>query len=161
MDRVYYHFPQEVDFERRYGFNGDMSFIIKVMASMHGKSGHMEFDTEGPNVKRNVDKVKAKRDLVVDITDRKLDFIPLTPQNVSTVLSNLPERGTVDFRITVRYTYFDKNFDKMSLVNDIFLVRTTLNGDLTLQVVNTHGQGRTLPEEIANTIETQMETFNG
>jgi len=49
----------------------------------------------------------------------------------------------------------------MSLVDDVFLVRATLNTDLTLQIAQIHGQGRTIPEEVANTIETVMEHFKG
>ena len=161
MDRVFYHFPQKIDFERHYGFNRDLKYLTRVMASMNGKSGNMEFDTSGPNTKRHPDAVRARRDLKVDITDKRLDFLTLNPVNLSKVLGSIPEKGTIDFRITVGYTYMDKNYDKMSLVDDIFFVRATLNGELTLQIASTHGQGRTVPEEVANTIETVMEHFRG
>src|SRR5208337_2051475 len=134
MDRVNYHFPQKIDFERHYGYNGDMKYLVKVMASMYGKGGRMEFDTAGPNVKRNPDEVKARRDLLVDITDQRVDFVPLNESNTSGIIPLIPEKGTVDFRVTVRYTYFDKDFDKMSLADDVFMVRAKLNGDLLLQV---------------------------
>jgi hypothetical protein len=159
MDRVNYHFPQKIDFERHYGYNGDMKYLVKVIASMYGRGGKMEFDTTGPNVKRNPDEVKARRELIVDITDQRVDFVPLNERNTPAILPTIPEKGTVDFRVTVRYTYIDRNFDKMSLVDDVFMVRAKLDGDLMLQVANTHGQGRTTPEEVANTIETMMEHY--
>lgn len=160
MDRIYYRFPMEVDFERNYGYNADMRYLVKAIASLHGKSGSVSFETEGPNIKRHVDVVRARRDVLVEITDKKIDFIPLTVDNLSRVLSSIPQSGTIDYRITVRYSYVDnRNFDKMPLKSDVFLVRTTLNGDLNIRVVNIDGQGRTLPEEIANTIETQLKYY--
>ena len=161
MDRVYYEFPRRIDFERHYGFKGDLRYLVRVMASIHGKSGSMEFDTQGPNVKRNVDTVKARREVMVEVVKDKVDFVRLTQDNTARELSSIPTNGRVDFRVTVMYSYFDKNFDRMPLPSDIFLVRSVLNGDLTLQVTSIEGQGRTLPEEIANTIETQLEHFKG
>ncbi len=159
MDRVYYEFPRRIDFERHYGFKGDMRYLTNVMASIHGKSGNMEFDTQGPNVKRNVDSVKARREVTVEVVKDKVDFVKLTPDNTQKEMSSIPQSGTVDFRVTVMYSYFDKNFDRLPLPSDIFLVRSILGTDLTLQVTSISGQGRTLPEEIANTIETQLEHF--
>ena len=161
MDRIYYRFPQKIDFERQYGFNGDLKYLARVMASMYGKSGHMEIDTVGPNVKRNPDSIKARRDIKVDIVHDKLDFAPLSEITLPKELPAIPSDGTVDFRVTVGYTYMDRNYDKMSLVDDVFLVRAVMASELTLQIAQTHGQGRTLPEEVANTIETQMEHFKG
>ncbi len=161
MDRIYYHFPQKIDFERHYGFNRDLKYLVRVMASMYGKSGRMEMDTAGPDVKRNPDLVRARRDLAIDITDKRLDFIPLNAVNTDKVLPTISEKGTIDFRVTVGYTYMDKNYDKMSLIDDVFLVRATLDGDLTLQIANVHGQGRTVAEEVADTIEFVMGRFRG
>lgn len=161
MDRIYYRFPQQIDFERHYGFNGDLKYLARVIASMYGKSGHMEMDTTGPNVKRNPDTVKARRDIKVDIVENRLDFAPLSHDTLQKQLPTIPPNGTVDFRFTVGYTYMDKNYDKMSLVDDVFLVRAVMDKDLTLQIAQTHGQGRTVPEEVANTIETVMEHFKG
>ena len=161
MDRVYYEFPRRVDFERQYGFKGDMKYLTKVMSSIHGKSGAMEFNTQGPNVKMNVDSVNARREVMVEVVKGKVDFVKLTPDNTQKELSSIPQNGTVDFRVTVMYSYFDKNFNRLPLPSDIFLVRSILNTDLTLQVTSIGGQGRTLPEEIANTIETQLEHYKG
>jgi hypothetical protein len=161
MDRIYYHFPQKIDLERHYGFNRDLKYLVRVMASMYGKSGRMEMDTAGPDVKRNPDQVRARRDLAIDITDKRLDFLPLNAVNTDNVLATIPEKGTIDFRVTVGYTYMDKNYDKMSLIDDVFLVRATLNGDLTLKIANVHGQGRTVAEEVADTIEAVMGHFKG
>jgi hypothetical protein len=161
MDRVYYEFPRRVDFERQYGFKGDMKYLTKVMSSIHGKSGAMEFNTQGPNVKMNVDSVNARRDVMVEVVKNKVDFVKLTPDNTQKEMSAIPQKGTVDFRVTVMYSYFDKNFNRLPLPSDTFLVRSILNTDLTLQVTSIGGQGRTLPEEIANTIETQLEHYKG
>ena len=77
------------------------------------------------------------------------------------VLPTLAPDGTVDFRITVGYTYMDSHFDRMPLESDVFLVRAIVDGDLTIQVARVKGQDRTIPEEIANTIETQLKNFRG
>ncbi len=161
MDRIYYHFPQKIDLERHYGFNRDMKYLVRVMASLHGRTGRMEMETSGPNVKRNPDTVKARRDLAIAITHQRLDFLPLNVVNTDKVLSTVPERGTVDFKVTVGYTYMDKNYDKMSLVDDVFLVRAALDGDLAIQIASVRGQGRTVAEEVADTIEAAMKSFRG
>jgi hypothetical protein len=161
MDRVYYEFPQRVDFERSYGFKRDLKYLTRVMAGIHGKTGSMEFDTQGPNVKRNIDAVKARREVTVEVVKNKLDFVKLTPDTTQKEMPAIPQRGTLDFRFTVMYSYFDKNFNRMPLPSDIFLVRSILDSDLTLQVTSISGQGRTLPEEIANTVETMLENFKG
>lgn len=161
MDRIYYHFPSRVDFEQEYGFNADMRFFVKAMAGLYGRSGSVEIDTLGPDVRRNVDNVRAKRDVVVDIVERRVDFLPLNQQNLAKVLSSLSDAKIADFKIAVRYSYFDKNFNKMSLADDVFLVRAKLNGSMMLQIVNSEGQGRTSPEEVACTIEEQLKHFKG
>jgi hypothetical protein len=161
MDRLYYHFPREIDFERRYGFNADARYLVKVMSSIHGKSGSIEFETEGLGIKRNVETVKARRKVTVEITDKKVDFIILNEVNLPKVLSNLQQDGTIDFRFTVNYFYLDSKYDKMSLKGDVFLVRASIDDGLKLEVAHIDGHGRTLPEEVANTIETQLKNFKG
>ena len=161
MERIYYRFPQNIDFERRYGYNADLRYLLKVMASIHGKSGAVDFDTPGPDVKRHVDTVQARRDVTVEVSEKRMDFVKLTPPNLTAVLPTLMPDGTVDFRITVGYTYVDSHFDRMPLEGDVFLVRAIVDGDLTIQVAKVKGQGRTMPEEIANTIETQLRNFRG
>lgn len=161
MERIYYHFPSGIDFERSYGYSADLRYLIKAIAAMNGKTGSAEFETAGPDVKRHVDTVRARREVLVDVADKRVDFLPLTPQNLAIVLPALPPNGMVDFRFTVKYTYFDKTFNKATLQNDVFLVRATVDGNLNLQVAAVEGQGRTLPEEIANTIETQLKHFKG
>jgi hypothetical protein len=159
MERIYYRFPQNVDFERRYGYKSDLRYLLKVMASINGKSGAIDFDTQGPDVKRHVDTVRARRDVTVEVAEKRMDFVKLTPPNLTGVLPTLSPQGTVDFRITVGYTYVDSHFDRLPLESDVFLVRATVDGELTLQVTSVKGQSRTIPEEIANTIETQLRNF--
>jgi hypothetical protein len=161
MERIYYHFPNDIDFERSYGYSADLRYLMKVMASLHGRSGSMEFETAGPDVKRHVDTVRARREVSVDVAERRVDFLPLTPQNLQSTLPTVPPHGTVDFRVRVDYTYVDRHFDKMSLKGDVFLVRATVGDGLNIKVAFVDGQGRTVPEEIANTIETQLKHFKG
>jgi hypothetical protein len=161
MERIYYRFPQNIDFERRYGYNADLRYLLKVMASINGKSGAVDFDTPGLDIKRHVDNVRARRDVTVEVSEKRMDFVKLTPPNLTAVLPTLATDGTVDFRITVGYTYVDSHFDRMPLESDIFLVRIIVDGDMTIQVARVKGQGRTSPEEIANTIETQLKNFKG
>lgn len=159
MERIYYRFPQDIDFERRYGYSADLRYLLKVMASIHGKSSSIEFETPGLSIKRHVDNVRARRDVTVEVSEKRMDFVKLTPPVLAAVLPTLMPHGTVDFRITVGYTYVDSNFDRMPLESDVFLVRAVVDGSLTLQVACVKGQGRTMPEEIANTIETQLKRF--
>ncbi|WP_424357068.1 hypothetical protein [Methanocella sp. MCL-LM] len=161
MERIHYHFPSQTDFERSYGYGADLKFLIKAIAGIHGKTGSAEFETTGPGVRTHQDTVRAKREVYVDIAEKRVDFLPLTPQNLATVLPTISHDGMVDFRFTVKYSYLDKNFNKGLLQNDVFLVRATVDGNLNLQVAVRDGQGRTLPEEIANTIETQLRHFKG
>lgn len=161
MDRIYYHFPPDIDFERSYGYNADVRYLMKVMASIHGKSGSADFDTPGLDVKQHVENVRARRDVTVDVAERRVDFLPLNPQNLTRVLQGLEPSGTIDFRVTVGYTYVDKNYNRLPLESDVFLVRAIVDDGLTLQVACIKGQGRTLPEEVANTIETQLRVFKG
>jgi hypothetical protein len=159
MERIYYRFPQDVDFERQYGYSADLRYLLKVMASIHGKSGAIDFETPGLDVKRHVDTVRARRDVTVEVSEKRMDFVKLTPQTLAAVLPTLTPQGTVDFRFTVGYTYVDSHMDRLPLESDVFLVRAIIDGKLTLQVVMVKGQGRTIPEEIANTIETQLKYF--
>jgi hypothetical protein len=131
------------------------------MSSINGKSGAIEFDTPGPDIKRHVDTVRARRDVTVEVSEKRMDFVRLTPPNLTAVLPTLMPDGTVDFRITVGYTYVDSHFDRLPLESDVFLVRAVVDGSLTIQVAKVKGQGRTMPEEIANTIETQLKNFRG
>lgn len=161
MERIYYRFPSQIDFERRYGYNADLRYLIKAIAGIHGKTGSKDFETMGLGVKGRVDTVRAKREVEVGVADKRMDFLDLTPQNLAAVLPTIPPDGSIDFRITVKYLYLDRNFDRTTLQPDVFLVRATVDGNLNLQVAVAEGQGRTLPEEIANTIETQLKHFKG
>jgi len=161
MERIYYHFPSNIDFERNYGYSADMRYLIKAIAGIHGKGGSADFETTGPDVKSHVDSVKAKREVSVEIAEKRVDFLPLTPQNLAAVLPTVTANGSVDFRFTVKYSYLDRNFNRMSLQNDVFIVRATVDGKLNIQVATVDGQGRTIAEEIANTIETQLKHFKG
>jgi hypothetical protein len=161
MERIYYRFPQNIDFERRYGYSADLRYLLKVMASINGRSGAIDFDTPGLDVKRHVETVRARRDVTVEVSEKRMDFVKLTPPNLAAVLPTLAADGTVDFRVTVGYTYVDSHFDRLPLESDVFLVRAIVDGALTLEVASVKGQGRTQPEEIANTIETQLKNFRG
>jgi hypothetical protein len=61
--------------------------------------------------------------------------------------------GTVDFKVTLKYSFLDDNFDRVPFTGDSFLVRTHLDsGILTMKVHHTDGMGRTECGRIADTI---------
>lgn len=161
MERIYYHFPSNIDFERDYGYNADMRYLVKVMASLHGKTGSMNFETQGPDVRTHVESVRARREVSVEIAERRVDFITLAPQNLQNILQTIQPTGSADFRIKVAYSYVDRHYDMMSLKSDTFLIRATVDNGLNLKIAFLDGQARTIPEEIANTIETQLKNFKG
>ncbi|HMK46928.1 MAG TPA: hypothetical protein VK436_09910 [Methanocella sp.] len=161
MERIYYRFPSQVDLDRNYGYSADTRYLVKAMAGINGKIGATDFDTDGPSIKSRVNTVKAKCELLIEIAARRVDFLPLTQQNLASVLPGLEPGGTIDFRFTVKYSYLDEHFNRMSLKSDVFLVRATVDGKLNLRVANMDGQERTMPEEIANTIEAQLKRFKG
>lgn len=146
---MYYQFPKEPEFERKYNFKADLPYIVKVMAGMDGQFGN--FITDGPD--RKATPVKAKRSINIEITDKSIDFYPLNKNTLNSVLKDIAAEGIVDFRVNLKYSLLDEKFDRVPFKGDSFLVRTDLeNGVLTMKVHHIEGMGRTECDRVADTI---------
>lgn len=149
MKRTYHEFPQKPEFERKYNFKADLPYIVKTLAGMDGKFG--TFITDSPDLKGRP--IKAKRSINVDITDRSVNFSPLNNDTLGSVLEEVKAEGTIDFRVTLKYSFLDEKFDRVPFKGDSYIVRVQLeNGILTMKVHHMDGMGRTDCERIADTI---------
>lgn len=146
--RVYYHFPFDgVEFTQKYSFWADLHYIVKVFAQMSGKSGSINILTQKGQA------TNAKRSISVDITESSVDFKPLTKDTLNSILESIMNNGILDFRVRIFYSCLDKNYNKIPMREDTFLVRSDLeNGILTLKIHRTAGPGYTTYQEIADTI---------
>jgi hypothetical protein len=119
------------------------------MAGMDGQSG--EFITDGPD--RKATPMKAKRSIGIEITDKSVDFVPLNKNTLDTVLRDVTPQGTIDFRVILRYSILDSNYDRIAFKGDTYLVRTNLDKNvLSMNIHLVDGLGRTDCERIADTI---------
>lgn len=149
MKRTYHEFPQKPEFERRYNFRADLPYVVKTLAGMDGKFG--TFITDSPDLKGCT--IKAKRSINIDITDRRVNFYPLNNDTLGSVLGEVRAEGTIDFRVTLKYSFLDEKFDRVPFKGDSYIVRAQLeNGILTMKVHHMDGMGRTDCERIADTI---------
>ncbi|MCX9012623.1 MAG: hypothetical protein OIN66_16080 [Candidatus Methanoperedens sp.] len=149
MKRTYHEFPQKPEFERKYNFRADLPYIVKTLAGMDGKFG--TFITDSPDLKGRP--IKAKRSINIDITDRSVNFSPLNDDTLGSVLGEVKAEGTIDFRVTLKYSFLDEKFDRVPFKGDSYIVRAQLeNGILTMKVHHIDGMGRTDCERIADTI---------
>ncbi|MCZ7391953.1 MAG: hypothetical protein ABOK23_02480 [Candidatus Methanoperedens sp.] len=149
MKHMYYQFPKEPEFERKFNFKADLPYVVKVMAGMDGQFGN--FITDGPD--RKATPVKAKRSINIEITDKSIDFYPLNKSNLNSVLKDVAAEGIIDFKVHLKYSFLDEKFDRVPFKGDSFLVRTDLeNGVLTMKVHHIEGMGRTECERVADTI---------
>lgn len=149
MKRMYHLFPKEPEFQRKYNFQSDLPYIVRIMAGMDGQFG--TFITDGPDKKATP--IKAKRSINVEITDKSIDFYPLNKNSLGSVLKDVSAEGIIDFRVNLKYSFLDEKFDRVAFKGDSYLVRTDLeNGVLAVKVHHTDGSGRTDCERIADTI---------
>jgi hypothetical protein len=149
MKRAYHLFPQNPEFERKFRFETDLPFLVRTMAGMDGQSG--EFVTDGPD--RKATPIKAKRNIGVEIVDKSVDFEPLNKNTLDQVLKDVTPAGTIDFKISLRYSVLDANYNRVGFKGDTYLVRTNLeNGVLTMKIHLIDGLARTDCERIADTI---------
>ncbi len=149
MKRTYHQFPQKPELERKYNFKADLHYIVRTIARMNGKFG--EFITDSPDLKGRP--IQAKRSMNIEITDRSVNFYPLNDDTVESILGDVKNEGTIDFKVTLKYSFLDDKFNRVPLKGDSFLVRTRLDsGILTMNVHHIDGMGRTDCGRIADTI---------
>ncbi len=149
MKRTYHQFPQKAEFEQKYHFRADLPYIVKIMAGLDGQFG--TFTTDSPDLKGRI--IKAKRTINVDITNKRTDFNSLNKNTLDSVLTDVENEGTIDFRVKLKYSYLDEKYNRQPFKGDSYLVRTNLeNGVLTLMVHHVDGMGRTECGRIADTI---------
>jgi hypothetical protein len=149
MKRTYHQFPWKPELERKYNFKAGLPYIVRTIAGMNGQFG--TFITDSPDLKGRP--IQAKRSINIEITDRSVDFYPLNNDTVESVLLDVKNEGTVDFKVILNYSFLDNNFDRVPFKGDSFLVRTHLDsGILTMNVHHIDGMGRTECGRIADTI---------
>ncbi|HIH44985.1 MAG TPA: hypothetical protein HA257_07935 [Candidatus Methanoperedenaceae archaeon] len=155
---LYCGFPQEgVDFEQRYRYRADLPYLLRVMAGMDGKFGM--FTTK--QAQKGED-LKVKRIIKVDIAKNRTDFAPLNTGTMERYESGISSDGTLDFKVTLEYTYLDSNYNRVPMKKDSYLVRSQLdNGFLTLGVKHDNGPGLTGSQSIADTIVVELERNSG
>lgn len=154
---LYCGFPLEgVDFEQRYRYRADLSYLLRVMAGMDGKFGM--FTTKPAQG----DDLKVKRIIRVDIAKNRTDFTPLNNDTMGRYESGISGEGTLDFKVTLEYTYLDSNYNRVPMKKDSYLVRSQLeDGFLTLGVKHDKGPGLTGSQSIADTIVVELERNSG
>jgi hypothetical protein len=149
MKRIFHQFPQKPELERKYNFRADLPYIVRTIAGMNGQFG--TFITDSPDLKGRP--IQAKRSISIEITDKRVNFYPLDNETVDSVIGEINKEGTIDFRVTLKYSFLDDKFDRVPFKGDSFLVRTRLDsGVLTMNVHHIDGMGRTESERIADTI---------
>ena len=148
--RIYYHFPQrDVHFEQKYRYYEDLPYLVRIIAGMDGKYGM--FTTESPD--RRGHTIQARRDIEVYIVENNIDFAHLSPANVEGALDGIESDGTIDFKISLKYSHLDEKYKRITFSGDDYLVRVHLDGDLlALSVHLDSGPGRTECGRVADTI---------
>jgi hypothetical protein len=149
MKRTYHLFPQNPEFERKFRFKADLPFLVSTIAGLDGQFG--SFVTDGPD--RKATPIQAKRSIEVEIADKSVDFVPLNKNTIGPILKDVTPEGTIDFKINLRYSVLDSNYNRVAFKGDTYLVRTNLdNSVLTMNIHLIDGLERTDPERIADTI---------
>ena len=91
------------------------------------------------------------------IVENNLDFAHLTLDNVEGHLDGIESDGTLDFKVSLKYSYLDGKYNRVPFAGDDYLVRAHLDGDLlTLKVHLDAGQGRTECGRVADTIVEEL-----
>lgn len=152
--RVYHYFPQQVDFEQKYNYRGDLPYLVRTLAGMDEKFGMFITDSADSKGKP----IKAKRKIGVEIADKKVDFVPLNSKTLDSIMGDIESSGILDFRVTLKYSYLDEKYDRVPFKGDVYLVRSDLsNGILKLSVHHIDGLGRTECSRIADTIVDELQ----
>ena len=152
--RIYHSFPhREIQFEQKYRYYSDLSFIVKVMANLDGKFGM--FVTE--SIAKKGHRMQAKREIGVEIMTNGVDFAPLNYENVDEIIDTIEPEGIIDFRITLKYSYLDGKYNRVPFKGDIYLVRIIFEGDIsTIQIKQIDGPCRTECGRVADTIVEEL-----
>lgn len=156
--RQYHYYPRATaDVEQKFFYRQTVPYFIYTMALMNKKSG--SFATISPG---GTGKIKAKREIIVEVTDRKTEFIPLNKDSLKHVIKG-DGTGTIDFKIKLQYTYLDDKYRLTPFKGDTYLIRANFEGTeqdksmLTLKVHHIDGPKKTRCEEIVDTIITELE----
>ncbi len=158
MRRTYHLFPQKPEFERKFRFESDLPFLVSTMAGLDGQFG--TFITDGPD--RKATPIQAKRSIEVEIAQKSVDFVPLNKNTLDSVLGDISSEGIIDFRINLKYSVLDANYNRVAFKGDTYLVRTNLDkGVLTMNINLMDGLGRTDCERIADTIVEEIKRKAG
>lgn len=148
--RIYYHFPQgDVHFEQKYRYYEDLPYLVRTMAGLDQR--HEMFTTESPDQRGHT--IHAKREIAVYIVENNLDFVHLSPASVDAVLVGIESCGTLDFKVSLKYSRLDEKYKMIAFTGDEYLVRMHLDRDLlTLTVHLDSGPVRTECRQVADTI---------
>lgn len=148
--RIYYHFPQRgVHFEQKYRYYEDLPYLVRTMAGLDGR--REMFTTESPD--RRGHTIKAKREIAVYVVENNLDFAHLSLACVDAVLVGIESGGTLDWKISLKYSRLDEKYKMIAFIGDDYLVRMHLDGDLlTLVIHRDSGPGRTECRQVAGTV---------
>jgi len=156
--RQYHYYPRvTADVEQRFFYRQTVPYFIHTMALMNKKFG--SFVTISPD---GTGKIKAKREIIVEVIDRKTEFIPLTKESLKHVIKG-DGIGTIDFKIKLHYTYLDDKYRPTPFKGDTYLIRANFEGVeqdksmLTLKVHHIDGPMKTECEQIVDTIITELE----
>jgi hypothetical protein len=128
------------------------------MAGLDGQFGN--FITDGPDPKATP--IKAKRSIEVEIAEKSVDFVPLNKNSLDSVQRDVTPEGTIDFKINLRYSVLDANYNRVAFKGDAYLVRINLEkGVLIMNIILIDGLGRTDCERIADTIVEEIKRKAG
>jgi hypothetical protein len=158
MRRTYHLFPQNPEFESKFKFEADLPFLVRTIAGLDGQFG--TFITDGPD--RKATPIEAKRSIEVEIAEKSVDFVPLNKNTLDSVLRDVSPVGTIDFKINLRYSVLDANYNRVAFKGDTYLVRTNLDkGVLTMNINLIDGLARTDCKRIADTIVEEIKRKAG
>lgn len=144
--RIYRKFPYAIEFEQRYQYHSNLSYLVKIMAEMNGKFGMFPV-----SVNDNV--IQAKREISVEIIGNGVDFEPLNNNTLPSIINTITTEGIVDFKINLIYSFLNEKYNRVPFKGDTFLVRASLEKSiLLLQIHRINGFGRTEISRLADTI---------
>lgn len=150
MKHTHIQFPDtNIHFIQKCRYRADIPFLIHTLAEMNGKFGM--FHMYAPHTRTQ--RIYAKREIKVEIAENNIDFIPLDKTNADYIAEHAAEEDTIDFRITLQYSYLDEKYNRVPLRGDVYLLRANQQRDLlTLYVHHIEGNQHTECSRIADTV---------